>query len=111
MQMGWLMRSKTLANFEEIISMFTTVREEYPQAVKDALDHFAPTWLSEMEKIISEDVVSTLTRDPGLLGLRNASFRVSALLNEPCLYQANGYRSSRRSIATLPSSSRHTAYT
>lgn len=56
--------------------MFTTVREENPQAVKQAMEHFGPVWLGEMDRIVSGDLQADLKRDPGLLGLRNAAFKV-----------------------------------
>lgn len=58
--------------------MFTTIREEHPQQVKQAMDHFGVIWLGEMEKIVSRDLDSDLKRDPGLLVLRGNSFKVSA---------------------------------
>lgn len=61
--------------------MFTTIREENPQAVKMAMEQIGTVWLTEMERIVSADLAADLQRDPGLLGLRNASFKVRSLLH------------------------------
>lgn len=57
--------------------MFTTLREEHPQSVKQALDHFGVPWLAEMDKIVSGDLDADLKLDAGLLALRGNSFKVS----------------------------------
>ena len=62
--------------------MFTTIREEHPQSVKQALDHFGIVWLGEMDKIVSGDLDTDLKRDPGLLALRGNSFKVSSPTGE-----------------------------
>jgi hypothetical protein len=59
--------------------MLETVREEYPQAVKSALEQIAPSWLELSRNILGQDPAGQVQLDWESISIRIEIFRVGIL--------------------------------
>jgi uncharacterized protein YcbX len=56
--------------------MLETVKDEHPQAVKQALDQIVPVWMSAFKALLGDDAAAETQASWESLGIRIEIFRV-----------------------------------
>jgi hypothetical protein len=73
---SFLTRAETVAVYRHIVSLLEMLKEEHPQAVRQALDGMAPTWFDAFTQLLSVDAAADLQTIWESLALRIRIFRV-----------------------------------
>lgn len=61
--------------------MLETVKDEHPQAVREALENLCPAWFGAFQQLLANDPVEETRKSWEFIGIRIEIFRVSCVLN------------------------------
>lgn len=77
-------RADTVAVYRHIITMLSTIKDEHPQAVRQALDNMAGIWFGAFNQLLAMDAAADVAASWESLALRIQIFRV--LLSFQCSF-------------------------
>ncbi|WVR07905.1 hypothetical protein IAU60_004948 [Kwoniella sp. DSM 27419] len=72
-------RASTVAVFRQTIRMLETVKEEHPQAVKQAMEKLAPVWFGAFTQLLSVDAAGEVGQNWESMNIRVEIFRTFSL--------------------------------
>ena len=73
-------RASTINVFRQVMRMLETVRDEHPQAVRQALKQIAPIWLQTFQQMLAADAAAEVSDNWEMLGIRIEILRVGHAL-------------------------------
>jgi hypothetical protein len=75
-QHSFATRADTVAVYRHIVTMLSTIKDEHPQAVRQALDGMAGVWFNAFTQLLSIDAAADVSASWESLALRIQIFRV-----------------------------------
>ncbi|KAK1923454.1 armadillo-type protein [Papiliotrema laurentii] len=68
-------RASTVNVFRQVVRMLETVKDEHPQAVKQALDGLCPAWFGAFQQLLAQDPAQEVAQSWESIGIRIEIFR------------------------------------